>query len=172
MRNRDNRGPRIRHRDRASGPSRIERLATGGRAVGGKSSSISTPDQMARALTHFSARHRELRASHFIIPQVPGSIARSGPIHHVVGSFFKSKKYIAPIFLADPIAGACVAAAYFATGGGRFNPSHDAMVLAPGKEPELPLSPEERRAYRQVLAFTPPSWRSTQSVSHLKTRSQ
>ena len=112
---------------------------------------ISTPEQMARSLTRFSARHRELRASHFIIPQVPGTIARSRPVHRVVGSFFKSKEHIAPIFVADPIAGAYVAAAYFATGGGRFNPGYDAMVLAPGKEPELPLSPEERRAYRVVL---------------------
>ncbi len=112
---------------------------------------ISTPKQMARSLIHFSATHRELSVSHFIIPQVPGSIARSRPVHRVIGSFFKSKKYIAPIFVIDPIAGACVAAAYFATGGGRFNPSYDAMVLAPGKEPELPLSREERRAYREVL---------------------
>ena len=112
---------------------------------------ISTPEQMARSLTHFTARHRELKVSHFIIPQIPGSIQRSGPVHRVIGSFFKSKKYIAPIFVADPIAGACVATAYFATGGGRFNPRHDAMVLVPGKEPELPLTPEERRAYREVL---------------------
>ena len=112
---------------------------------------ISTPKQMAKRLVQFSASHAELRLSRFIVPQVPGSIARSKTVHRVVGSFLKSKKYIVPSAVADPIFAGCVVAVYFGSGGGRFDPSHDAMILAPGNEPELPLSPEERRAYRTVL---------------------
>jgi hypothetical protein len=112
---------------------------------------ISTPKQMAKMLVQFSARHRELRLSRFIIPQVPGDIARSKAVHGVVESFFKSKKYIVPSGVASPIFAGCVAAVYFGSGDGRFDPGYDAMIFAPGNEPELPLSQEERRAYRKAL---------------------
>ena len=62
---------------------------------------ISTPKQMAKALLQFSASHPELRLSRFIIPQVPGNIARSKTVHRVVGSFLKSKKYIVPSAVAS-----------------------------------------------------------------------
>src|SRR5260370_17842580 len=45
---------------------------------------ISTPQQMSKALLTFSASHPELRLSRFIIPQVPGNIARSETVHRVV----------------------------------------------------------------------------------------
>jgi hypothetical protein len=38
---------------------------------------ISIPKQMAKRLVQFSASHPKLRLSRFIIPQVPGDIARS-----------------------------------------------------------------------------------------------
>jgi hypothetical protein len=44
-----------------------------------------------------------------------------------------------------------MAAVYFGIGGGRFDPGYNAMIFAPGSEPELPLSREERRAYRKAL---------------------
>jgi hypothetical protein len=44
-----------------------------------------------------------------------------------------------------------MAAVYFGTRGGRFDPGYNAMIFGPGSEPELPLSREERRAYRKVL---------------------
>jgi hypothetical protein len=112
---------------------------------------ISTPKQMAKALVQFGAAHPELRLSRFIIPQVPGKIARSNNVHRVVGSFLESKKYIVPIAVASPIFAGCVAAVYFASGGGRFNPGHGAMIFVAGNEPELPLTREERRAYRKAL---------------------
>jgi hypothetical protein len=112
---------------------------------------ISTPKQMAKTLVQFSASHPELGLSRFIIPQVPGNIARSKAVHRVAGSFFKSKKYIVPIGIANPIFAGCVAAVYFGSGGGRFDPGYNAMIFAPGNEPELPLSREERRAYREAL---------------------
>jgi hypothetical protein len=45
---------------------------------------ISTPKQMAKTLVHFSATHPELKLSRFIVPQVPGDIARSKGVHRVV----------------------------------------------------------------------------------------
>jgi hypothetical protein len=113
---------------------------------------ISTPKQMAKALVQFSAAHPELKLSRFIIPQVPGNIARSKAVHRVVGSFFESKKYIVPSAVVSPIFAGCVAAVYFGSGGGRFNPRYGAMIFVPGSEPELPLSRPERRAYQKALA--------------------
>jgi hypothetical protein len=113
---------------------------------------ISTPKQMAKALVQFSAAHPELKLSRFIIPQVPGNIARSKAVHRVVGSFFESKKYIVPSAVVSPIFAGCVTAIYFGSGGGRFNPRYGAMIFVPGSEPELPLSRAERRAYQKALA--------------------
>jgi hypothetical protein len=112
---------------------------------------ISTPKQMAKRLVQFSARHPQLRLSRFIIPQVPGDMARSKAVHGVVESFLKSKKYIVPSGVVSPIFAGCVAAVYFGSGGGRFDPGYNAMIFAPGNKPELPLSREERRAYREAL---------------------
>ncbi|HXM69400.1 MAG TPA: hypothetical protein VN911_21925 [Candidatus Acidoferrum sp.] len=112
---------------------------------------ISTPKQMAKRLVQFSASHPELRLSRFIIPQVPGDIARSKAVHGVVESFLKSKKYIVPSGVASPIFAGCVAVVYFGSGRGRIDPGYEAMILAPGNEPERPLSQEQRRDYRKAL---------------------
>jgi hypothetical protein len=112
---------------------------------------ITTPKQMANMLVKFGTRHQELELSRIIIPQVPGSIARSKAVHGVVESFLKSKKYIVPSAVASPIFAGCVAAVYFSSGGGRFDPGYNAMIFAPDGELELPLSREERRAYRKAL---------------------
>jgi hypothetical protein len=112
---------------------------------------ISTPMQMGKRLVKFSVTHPELRLSRFIIPQVPGNIARSDRVHRVVGSILRTKKYIIPIGVASPIAAGCLAVAYVGSGGGRFNPGQDAMIFTPGAAPESPLTSEERRAYRKVL---------------------
>src|SRR5246127_3653580 len=50
---------------------------------------ITTPKQMAKMLTKFSARHPEIRFSRVAIAQVPGSMPRSATAHGVVESFFK-----------------------------------------------------------------------------------
>jgi hypothetical protein len=69
----------------------------------------------------------------------------------VVESFSKSKRYIVPSGVASPIFAGCVAAVYFGSGGGRFDPGYDAMIFTPGSEPEMPMRREERRAYRNAL---------------------
>jgi hypothetical protein len=112
---------------------------------------ITTPKQMAKMLTKFSARHPEIDSSRLVIGQVPGSMPRSTTAHGVVESFFKSKKYIVPSAVVSPIFAGCVAAVYVGTGAGRFEPARDAMVYVVNGEPERPLDAEDRRAYREEL---------------------
>jgi hypothetical protein len=112
---------------------------------------ITTPKQMAKTLIKFSGRHEELQFSRFVIPQVPGSAARSTPVHGVVESFLKSKKYIVPTAVVNPILAGCVVAVYVGTGAGRFNPSQQAMVFNAERDLEPPLGAEDRRAYQSEL---------------------
>jgi len=86
-----------------------------------------------------------------VIPQVPGSAARSTPVHGVVESFLKSKKYIVPTAVVNPILAGCVVAIYVGTGAGRFNPSQHAMVYSAGRVLEPPIGAEDRRAYLSEL---------------------
>ena len=81
---------------------------------------ITTPKQMAKTLIKFSARHPRLQFSRFVIPQVPGSMARSAQVHGVVESFFRSKKYIVPSAVVSPIFAGCVAAVFREHGCGTF----------------------------------------------------
>jgi hypothetical protein len=112
---------------------------------------MTTPKQTAKTLIKFSARHRQLQFSRFVIPQVPGSEARSTAVHGVVESFLKSKKYIVPSAVASPIFAGCVAAVYVGTGAGRFDPARQAMVFNAERSLEPPLGPEDRRAYQIEL---------------------
>jgi len=139
---------------------------------------ITTPKQDAKLLVKFSQRHPELRSSSFVIPQVPGSVPRSTAVHGVVESLLKSKKYILPVAAFEPIAAGAMAVAY-ATGGGRFDPKKNALVLAPGQAPEPPLASAERRNYQiqlnNVLAQVSPELkaRRTEKIwSHLENTSE
>jgi len=109
---------------------------------------ITTPKQMAKTLIKFSTRHPQLQFSRFVIPQVPGSVARSTPVHGVVESFFKSKKYIVPSAVVSPIFAGCVAAVYLGTGTGHFDPARQALVFNAERGLEAPLGAEDRRAYQ------------------------
>jgi hypothetical protein len=51
---------------------------------------ITTPKQMAKRMVKFGEHHPELQFSRLVIPQVPGSMARSTAVHGVVESFLKS----------------------------------------------------------------------------------
>jgi hypothetical protein len=112
---------------------------------------MTTPKQMAKRLLKFSTRHPELSFSSFVFPQVPGAMPRSTTVHGVVESFLKSKKYIVPSAIANPIFAACVAAVYVGTGAGHFDPAKNALVFDADSEPELPLSREDRRVYQKAL---------------------
>ena len=112
---------------------------------------ITTPKQMAKMLTKYSARHPELQFSRLVISQVPGSMPRSTAVHGVVESFFKAKKYIVPSVVISPIFAGCVAAVYVGTGAGHFEPGRGAMVFVVGSDPEEPLNTEDLQAYREQL---------------------
>lgn len=112
---------------------------------------MTTPKQMAKMLTHYSGRHPELQFSRLVIAQVPGGMPRSTPVHGVVESFLKSKKYIVPSAVVSPIFAGCVAAVYVGTGAGHFEPARSAMVFVVGGTPEPPMGREDRRAYQQQL---------------------
>jgi hypothetical protein len=112
---------------------------------------ITTPKQIAKMLTKFSARHPEFQFSRLIISQVPGSMPRSTSVHGVVESFFKAKKYIVPSVVVSPIFAGCLAAVYVGTGAGHFEPARNAMVFVVGGAPDRPLGAEDRRAYQHQL---------------------
>ncbi len=112
---------------------------------------ITTPKQMATTLIKYSGRHPQLEFSRYVIPQVPGSQARSTPVHGVVESFLKSKKYIVPSAVVSPIFAGCVVAVYFGTGAGRLDPASHALVYNAQRELEPPLGAEDRRSYQLEL---------------------
>jgi len=86
-----------------------------------------------------------------VIPQVPGIETRSTPVHGVVESFLKSKKYMVPSAVVSPIFAGCVVAVYMGTGAGRFDPARQAQVFSAERDLEPPLGPEDRRSYQLEL---------------------
>jgi hypothetical protein len=114
---------------------------------------ISTPKQMARTMVKFGSRHRGSELYRYVIPQVPGSEARSTTVHGVVESFFKSKKYMVPTVVASPIFAGCIAAVDVGTEEGpeHFNPALHALVFNPERQLEAPIDEEDRRSYEIEL---------------------
>jgi hypothetical protein len=110
---------------------------------------ITTPKQLARTLVKFSRRHADLESSSFVIPQVPGSLARSTPVYGGLESILKSKKYLLPLVALHPIVTAGLAAAYFGTG--RFDPAKQALVLDSKNRLQAPLAPSQRRTREDQL---------------------
>jgi hypothetical protein len=110
---------------------------------------ITTPKQLARLTVKFGARHPELEPSSFVIPQVPGSVPRSRPVHGVVESVLKSKKYMVTVAILHPVVAACLLAGYM--GVDRFNPAKHAMVMDSGSDLAAPLASTQRRSYENQL---------------------
>lgn len=112
---------------------------------------ITTPKQIAKLLVNFSAHHPELQSYSFVVPQVPGTMPRSTPVHGVVESVLKSKKYVLPVVVLHPIITGFLAAAY--VGDGRFDPKRHAMILESGRDLEPPLPSRERHDYQRELSL-------------------
>jgi hypothetical protein len=70
-------------------------------------------------------------------------------VRGLVESVFKAKKYELPLLALHPVVGGTFAAAYLA--GGRFNPSHSALMFSAAGDWQPPLTDEERRAYLKGL---------------------
>jgi len=71
---------------------------------------MTTPKQLESSLHHYARRHPELEYEVHELPQVPGNIPRSGRLYGVTESFVKSKTYLLPVALLDPIGIGSVAA--------------------------------------------------------------
>jgi len=110
---------------------------------------VSTPKHAAKSFVKYAHKHSDLQFSALVIPQVPGTIKRSTPIHGVADTIFKAKKYEIPLLVFTPFVGAGVAAAYYT--GGRFNPARDAELLDPMGGIEPPVTSAERKSYLQGL---------------------
>ncbi len=111
---------------------------------------VTTPKQIAKCLMRLQQASSELQSTHFVIPQVPGTIKRSKPVRGVVESAFKAKKYMAPLLFWHPAIVGCFAAVYF-TGSSGFDPGRHALVFDPRRDLEPPMSAQQRREYQNQL---------------------
>jgi hypothetical protein len=64
---------------------------------------MTTPKQLASGLHRYASRHPELELEVYELPQVPGNIPRSGPLYGVTESFVKSKSYLLPLAILEPV---------------------------------------------------------------------
>ena len=110
---------------------------------------VSTPKHEAKSLVRYGRHHPELQFTHFVIPQVPGTMKRSKPVHGILESVFRAKKYVAALALFHPTIAGGVAFAYLV--GDRFNPARNAEVFSLTGEPVAPLTNGERRAFLKDL---------------------
>jgi hypothetical protein len=135
---------------------------------------VATPKHVAKSLVSYAHHHPEMPFSAFVIPQIPGSLKRSTPVHGVVDTVFKAKKYEIPLLVFHPFVGGGFAVAYIVSG--RFNPAQDALMFSPDGLLDQPLSKEARRAYAKGLdellreqpdlgtdRYNPPNWRGGKS---------
>jgi hypothetical protein len=113
---------------------------------------ITTPKQVAKSLAGYSRRHPDLARSSFVIPQLAGSIPRSGAVHGVVEALLKSKKYVVPLAILHPVITGCMALGYLTEG--RFNPRREASIDASIFEFARQLEPQpQSRNERRVEVF-------------------
>jgi len=71
---------------------------------------MTTPKQLESCLHHYAMRHPDVGFEVYELPQVPGNIPRSGRLYGVTESFVKSKPYLLPVAVLDPIGIGSVAA--------------------------------------------------------------
>ena len=110
---------------------------------------VTTPKQLARTFSKFTHRHPELKASKFVIPQVPGSIPRSKRVKGVFEVMLTAKKYMWPIFLFHPYAAGTAVAIYVQHW--HFNPGKDAPILDSKHELSAAVTSADRRALQDQL---------------------
>jgi hypothetical protein len=72
---------------------------------------MTTPKQLESSLHQYARRHPELEFAAYELPQVPGDIPRSGHLYGVTESFVKSKPYLLPLAVIEPVGIGTVAAA-------------------------------------------------------------
>jgi hypothetical protein len=110
---------------------------------------VATPKHVAKSVVHYAHQHPNVEFSAFVIPQIPGGIKRSTPVHGVVDTVFKAKKYEIPLLVFHPFVGGGFAVAYVVSG--RFNPAQNAMMYSADGALEQPLTKQQRRDYSKAL---------------------
>jgi hypothetical protein len=110
---------------------------------------VTTPKQIAKMLAKYGARHPELQTSDFVIPQVPGTLRPSKPIHGALESVLAAKKYMVPLLVIHPYISGGLLATYF--GHRRFDPARHALVLDSSSQLDTPLKSADRRSYQSRL---------------------
>ena len=114
---------------------------------------VMTPKQAARSLAKYAKRHSDLEFTTFVIPQVPGTIHRSTPVHGVIESLVETKKYVLPLAVLHPAVAGGLLAVYL--GDGRFHPGSEAeAVFDPREESEPGTMDTVRPAFVKSPAET------------------
>ena len=136
---------------------------------------VTTPKQIAKLLARYGSHHPELQSSDFLVPQVPGSIGRSKPVHGVVESVVAAKKYMVPLVVLHPYIGGGLLVEYF--GHRRFDPAKGALVLDSDDALNKPMTRDQRVRYqsrldemtRTALVVDPVSQVTTEGTADAKT---
>lgn len=110
---------------------------------------VTTPKQIAKMLAKYSHRNPELDSSNFILPQVPGAVRRSAPIHGVLESVMSAKKYMVPLVILHPYIGGGLLVEHF--GHRRFDPARNALVLDSDNQLTPPMTRDQRLIYQSRL---------------------
>jgi len=112
---------------------------------------VTTPKQIAKMTAKYSRHHPELESSDFLVPQVPGSVRRSRPVHGVLESVVAAKKYMLPLVALHPYIGGGLLIEYF--GHRRFDPARNALIfnLDSGRELDAPMTRDERLRYQSRM---------------------
>jgi hypothetical protein len=90
---------------------------------------ITTPKQIAKSLVGYGRKHPEVKLSRWSVEQIPGSRPESRPARGVLESVVRSKKYVVPLAVFQPVVTGGLAAGYVLRG--RFNPKQEAIALGP-----------------------------------------
>jgi len=110
---------------------------------------VTTPKQMAKMLAKYSRHHPELQSTIFLVPQVPGTVRRSKPVHGVLESVAAAKKYMVPLVVLNPYIGGGLLAEYF--GHLRFDPGRNALIMDSRGELDSAVTRDQRLAYQSRM---------------------
>lgn len=110
---------------------------------------VTTPKQSAKMMARYSQHHPELQSSDYLIPQVPGTIRRSKPIHGVLESVMAAKKYMVPLVVLNPYLGGGLLIEYF--GHRRFDPGRNALILDSGRGLDNPMTRDDRLRFQSRM---------------------
>src|SRR5260370_4212302 len=110
---------------------------------------VTTPKQIAKMLAKYSRHHPELQSSVFLVPQVPGSVRRSKPVHGGLESVAAAKKYMLPLLVLNPYIRGGLLLGYF--GHLRFDPGRNALIIDSRGELDSAVTRDQRLTYQSRM---------------------